>query len=89
VERDKKGKKHMNKLKEAAQRMVDAFAPHADMCRPCTIEWQNLKEALTQQEWVGLPEEEIKEMMSKYYSYNPRLLSFALEIEAKLKEKNT
>ena len=78
----------MNKLKEAAQRMVDAFAPHADMCRPCTIEWQNLKEALTQQEWVGLPEEEIKEMMSKYYSYNPRLLSFALEIEAKLKEKN-
>jgi len=79
----------MNKLKEAAQRMVDAFAPHADMCRPCTIEWQNLKEALTQQEWVGLPEEEIKEMMSKYYSYNPRLLSFALEIEAKLKEKNT
>ena len=39
-------------------------------------------------EWVGLTEDEIKEMMSKYYSYNPRLLSFALEIEAKLKDKN-
>ena len=40
----------MNKLKEAAQRMVDAFAPHADMCRPCTIEWQNLEEALKQEQ---------------------------------------
>jgi len=39
-------------------------------------------------EWVGLSEEEIKEVISKYYSYNPRLLSFALEIKAKLKEKN-
>jgi len=39
----------MHKLKEAAQRMVDAFAPHADKCRPCTIEWQNLREALKQE----------------------------------------
>jgi len=39
-------------------------------------------------QWVGLTEQEIKEVMSKYYCYNPRLLSFSLEIEAKLKRKN-
>lgn len=33
-------------LEKAAQRMVDEFAPHADKCRPCTIEWQNLKSVL-------------------------------------------
>ena len=34
------------KLIKAAQRMVDEFAPHADKCRPCTIEWQTLKNVL-------------------------------------------
>ena len=33
-------------LEKAAQRMVDEFAPHADKCRPCTIEWQNLRSVL-------------------------------------------
>jgi len=50
----------MSKLKESAQRMVDAFAPHADMCRPCTIEWQNLREAIDKHEWVGLTDEDIE-----------------------------
>jgi hypothetical protein len=81
----------MNKLKEAAQRMVDAFAPHADMCRPCTIEWQNLREALAQQEWAGLTDEEIKEIVGPYgdtpiKGYTRKLFD---QIEAKLKEKNT
>jgi len=56
---------------------------YALYCLPCAEKFVGTKE------WVGLTEDEIKEMMSKYYSYNPRLLSFALEIEAKLKEKNT
>jgi hypothetical protein len=52
-------------------------------------EYKVLKQEQSEpKEWVGLSEEEIKEVMSKYYSYNPRLLSFALEIKAKLKEKN-
>ena len=82
----------MNKLKEAAQRMVDAFAPHADKCRPCTIEWQNLREALAQQEWVGLTGEEIWEACME----SPVELDCSADelyvisriIEAKLKEKN-
>ena len=73
----------MHKLKEAAQRMVDAFAPHADKCRPCTIEWQNLKEALEKQEWVGLTDEDIEDC------YIEELYLFAVALEAKLKEKNT
>jgi len=40
-------------------------------------------------EWVGLMEEEIREILVKFYAYNPRLVSFAQEIQAKLKEKNT
>ena len=36
-----------SELWAAAQRMVEAFAPHADKCRPCTMEWQNLKAILT------------------------------------------
>jgi hypothetical protein len=39
--------------------------------------------------WVGLMEEEIREILVKFYAYNPRLVSFAQEIQAKLKEKNT
>jgi len=39
-------------------------------------------------QWVGLTEEEIQEILGKFYAYNPRLLSFAQEIQAKLKEKN-
>jgi hypothetical protein len=40
-------------------------------------------------EWVGLTDEEIREILVKFYAYNPRLVSFAQEIQAKLKEKNT
>ena len=76
----------MHKLKEAAQRMVDAFAPHADKCRPCTIEWQNLKEALAKQEWVGLTNEEIVDLVIKHAGFPTKL---AEAIEAKLKERNT
>jgi len=42
-----------------------------------------------QRTWVGLMEEEIREILVKFYAYNPRLVSFAQEIQAKLKEKNT
>ena len=38
--------------------------------------------------WIGMTEEEIQEILGKFYAYNPRLISFAQEIEAKLKEKN-
>jgi len=57
-------------------------------CPTCLSCMCDMADQLNPREWVGLTEDEIKEMMSKYYSYNPRLLSFALEIEAKLKEKN-
>ena len=76
----------MHKLKEAAQRMVDAFAPHADKCRPCTIEWQNLKEALAKQEWVGLNG-------ADWNDFNPLLVNdphrIAEWVERILKDKNT
>jgi len=84
----------MNKLKEAAQRMVDAFAPHADMCRPCTVEWQNLREAIDQQKWVGLTNEEKKNEVEFFFRHSyvqdiDRLFLFVQTIEDKLKEKNT
>jgi len=43
----------------------------------------------SQRTWVGLMEEEIREILVKFYAYNPRLVSFAQEIQAKLKKKNT
>jgi hypothetical protein len=44
---------------------------------------------LPQRTWAGLTDEEIREILVKFYAYNPRLVSFAQEIQAKLKEKNT
>jgi len=76
----------MHKLKEAAQRMVDAFAPHADKCRPCTIEWQNLKEALAKQEWVGLNGADWNDF-NPLKSNDPHRV--AEWVEKLLKERNT
>ena len=43
----------------------------------------------SQRTWVGLTDDEIKDLWVKYRASLPRYLCFAKAIEAKLKEKNT
>jgi len=76
----------MNKLKEAAQRMVDAFAPHADMCRPCTIEWQNLKEALKQQQ-VNLNNEVLLQHPREDVEWQKQQMEHAQQLNAEAEKQ--
>ena len=41
-----------NKMAEAAERMVQSFTDHLDVCQPCNINWQSLRRALGQWESV-------------------------------------
>ena len=44
---------------------------------------------LSEREWVGLTEYEIKDLMESYSGINPNLFMLAKHVQVKLKEKNT
>jgi len=58
-------------------------------CPTCLSCMLDMADQLNLREWVGLTDEEIREILGRFYAYNPRIVSFAQEIQAKLKEKNT